>query len=459
MRISHDFVAPTRHAGRDYGVRDDGTDQTVRLQAAIDGCGDRHLSFEGMGRIRFSGTVYVDDARATNGTRVARRMSGSTAPLGPAQSYTARKLMPSLVYTGSGGVALDAKGQGFNVSGVHFEEENASDAATLLKMYRTDGFEDIDAYIHNCAFRGGAKAIHSTGRGLDVQECTFETLNVGIDLDFPASIDASADLIQQADTAFRGITIRDNRFHSIDLAAIQNTGAQAPALANLQVVGNHMDGLSYRFFDGHASGAVFAGNQVTQIKAGGAALRLTSCLGATITGNRFAGIGGALAAETDWPNYLIDFSGVAYQVKIIGNIFENALLRALNFSQDADYVSIIGNGFRNGSGWTNGTKPVIYFVNAGADDISIIGNSFDQKTGTTYAANLIQFLAATPARLRLIGNLYNESRHGLCNVPASHRIDAPMAVATSAAAFVPNRAVPIRVGETTVYFAAMDAPW
>ncbi|MBU6189473.1 MAG: hypothetical protein KGR68_09155 [Betaproteobacteria bacterium] len=402
-----------------YGAVGNGVvDDTAAIQRAIDGAGDVPLEFP-PGDYLVSDTLYVDDSRATGGnTRVARKWIGAGAFNAPLSVESGvRTQHTRLKLTKVSGTCIDVLGQGFSAEGIFFDGD-AADGATTLKLYRSDTFEDIDAYFRGCRFRNGLRGIHIVGRGLDVQGCAFETMNYPIYLDFPASIDSDSSFGQQTDSAYRAITIKGNRFHSIDQACIANLGSQASQLVNLDVIGNHCDGGSVlRFWDGNLGRlASIVGNKVSALKASGSGMRVPGGNDFTITGNTFSGYIDSIATDTDRPNYLLEFTGSVGRFSITGNVFQNCVLRAIaaNASANFDQGAVVGNVFYDFAGDPgNAVRPAIY-VTGNMTDTVISGNWFGQPTGRTYSTELVR-CDGTVGRSKVVGNVFNTTRHRIHN--------------------------------------------
>jgi hypothetical protein len=400
---------------RAFGARGDGVnDDTVAIQSAIDGAGDRPLYFPA-GDYLITNTLYVNDTRATNGSRVARKWIGCVAYNAPlSQENSVRTQHTRLNLTKTSGVCIDVLGQGFSVDGIFFDGDTA-DGATTLKLYRDDTFEDLDAYVRNCRFRNGLIAIDHYGRGLDCRDNTFSTMNTAIALNFPAAINADTEFGQNPESAWRAIMIAGNRFHSIDLACVSNIGAQASQIVGLHFTDNHIDGGTvYRVWNGHlGKAALFSGNRCTCLMAGAEAMRITGGTNFAIVGNVFTGFHDDSATDADWPNYLLNFTGTCSFWTLAGNTFRRSLLRGVNMSALQSNFVIEGNTFFDVSGTTNGTRPFIFSSSDWTQAI-IANNTFGQTAGSVYSTELVK-CDGTPTDVRLRGNVYNSSRHRLHN--------------------------------------------
>jgi hypothetical protein len=118
----------------------------------------------------------------------------------------------------------------------------------------SEGSSDTDVTIGRCRIAGFYQGIYHKGRGLSAHTNHFASCHIGIGLDWPENPQsrpgqAGNSQVFGDDMGFRGIAISNTRFHSINFAAVANTGRSADKLIGLKINDVVLD-IGRRIFSG-----------------------------------------------------------------------------------------------------------------------------------------------------------------------------------------------------------------
>lgn len=181
--------------------------------------------------------------------------------------------------------AQEAKLQNMSViSAFDYADNRATGKAGIKFDKGTGETADVDASIRDCRISGWDNGIDFLGRGLKVLDSIMSVNHNSINLNWPDPADyvEGAQTAQKDLTGFRGILIKNNRFHSHANAAIANTGDNKHKINSLHVLGNTLD-VGRVLIDGHLGRNGLVMNNIVD-QTPNAALKLSGGHNCLVTG-------------------------------------------------------------------------------------------------------------------------------------------------------------------------------
>lgn len=226
-----------------------------------------------------------------------------------------------------------------------FIEGAASDDynSYLIKVEHAVGRYDCDFSMINCTLRWADLGVYVDGRGLEVYDCVFSTMERAIHFNYTGS--GSDGTLNSTELGGRGLRVYNNRLHSTTNSVIQLTGSAC----GIQILNNYVDNCAI-LLDSSADiyGGKIASNNCLLF--GSTYLNFTGDTNdLLISENTFT----AYRDLMTWSNptsFLIFSGGDHKQLAITNNTFEGCTLHPINASGTGctfENVQICNNTFTN----------------------------------------------------------------------------------------------------------------
>lgn len=243
--------------------------------------------------------------------------------------------------------------------------------------------QDIDAKFNECYFGDTTTAVRIEGRGMDINNCYFNSIRNGLIIDWPADfVSGGGSDHDKLTTGMRGYRIRNSKMHgSVNGVMFTNLGYNKLNAHGIEISNNFVD---------------------TSVR-----VVLGSLKAATINDNLFTYLGSTVE------QFKLD--GDTYEDTVIdGNLFSGLVTSELDYPAKQIMISLNGSTIKNvvfsNNTIVNIEREVFVLSNANVETFIIDGNSFRDilRENDDSESNRVFLKALNPSQLTITNNGISE---------------------------------------------------